>query len=67
MSSKVKVEVINSPISPVRIPEGSIIYANKAVYYVKLSNGLVASGPADFTNDKHEFVEVEIEEQEKQE
>lgn len=67
MLSRVKVEIIKSPISPVRIPDGALVYANKAVYYVKLSNGLVVSGPEDFINEKHEFVEIEIEEQEKQE
>jgi hypothetical protein len=60
MSSKAEVQVIKSPISPVRIPDDFIIYANRAVYYVKLSNGLIASSPEDFVNNEHEAIEVKI-------
>jgi len=59
MSSKVEVHIIKSPISPVRFPDNTILYANKAVYYVKLANGSVASGPEDFTNNEDEPNKVE--------
>jgi len=49
MSSEVKVEVIKSPIAPVHIPDyDSTAYANRIVYCVRLSNGLVATKPEDF-------------------
>lgn len=51
MPPKVKVEVIKSPIAPVRVPNhDSAAYSDRVIYYVKLSNGLVATRPEDFPN-----------------
>jgi len=51
MPSEVKVVVIKSPIAPVFIPDhGSTAYADRIVYYIKLSDGLVATRPEDFPN-----------------
>ena len=52
MSAEVKIEVIKSPISRVPMPgQGSVRDVDRLVYYVKLSNGLIATGPEDFQND----------------
>lgn len=51
MPSEVKVEVTRSPISPIRIADyDSAAFSDRVVYYVRLSNGFVATRPEDFPN-----------------
>ena len=51
MPSKVEVTVTKSPIAPICIPDyDSAAFSDRVVYYVRLSNGLVATRPEDFPN-----------------
>jgi len=46
---KERVKVIRSPILPGLVScDDSMTYSNSVVYYVKLSNGLIATRPEDF-------------------
>jgi hypothetical protein len=52
MSPEVEIKVIKSPISRAPMPDrGSVRDVHRLVYYVKLSNGLIAASPEDFEND----------------
>ena len=57
--SQAKIKVIKSPISPVHTPDyDSVIYANKVVYFIRLSNGLIATRPDDFPKDSENKTEA---------
>lgn len=57
--SQAKIKVIKSPTSPVRIPDyDSVMYANKVVYFIRLSNGLIATRPDDFPKDSENKTEA---------
>jgi hypothetical protein len=49
MPSDTKIEVIKAPIPRITMRESeSASYANRVIYYIKLSNGLVITKPEDF-------------------
>jgi len=61
MSSN-EVKVIKSPVVPLRGDRRDFIeyaYRDEVIYYVRLSNGLIATKPDDFVN------KIEVEEQPK--
>jgi hypothetical protein len=50
-----EIRIIKSPVVPLYAPdEERIISSNELTYYVRLSNGVIATKPEDFPNDKSE-------------
>ena len=57
-----EITVVKSPVAPVYVPdEDRVIYSNELTYYVRLSNGMIATKPEDFPDDKKDEEEVEKE------
>jgi len=55
-----KITVIKSPMVPTSTFDDSADYINRVAYYIRLSNGLIVSGPDDFPNE-NEIEKVEKE------
>jgi hypothetical protein len=46
--SQAKVEVVKSPIPPIRSSDCFSARSNAVIYYIRLSNGIVVTRPEDF-------------------